>query len=444
MQVESIIYNKFYWWMSADDYSSSPSQYIYWENIDVKSNSNYIWLEKEVSQLSVLSSWISNWFITVSDWDNYKTYSYSDSWAISNITSWSTLHDLWTSILNVIKFWDQIVFAQKFSSSEDVILRKISEIDLYNWNFNFTDIDTWIVWWDFTPQMFSYVSEYLIVWLGTKIFRLDSLWVSDISVFEFESNVVWITNIWWSFKFYTYNWSIWLYDIATNEINELIPTNEVIRGVIQHRWLDYPIGWYNNDNSKFYYLNWYRLEDIQKAWTSIYWTKFDFSNLKTTFNWEIILASETKLYSFGSKKYWLPKWISIFNSNSYTKITSIWVNIIWDELYVWYTKNWNNYIWVYKDSNSKVANWFITIPLFNRWSTTIKKKIKELRIYSWWSVTISASIDWWAFADIKTIKVWRDRIYNFNKDFFEIVIKITLNSDVKFNELQHIYEIIEE
>lgn len=432
----TITWNKFYWWIWWDDYLTSWSQYLYWEDIDVKTNSLYITPSKAVAWTQSIT-WNANGFITVYSWANKKTYAYTSTWNIVNADTWASVHDFGTlEVVNAVRFNGNVFFIEKVSTWTTVKLKYTTEANLYAWTPSFTTIDTWIDWADLTPPMFSYLNTFLLVWVWKNIFRIDNSLVTDTSTFEFIDNIIGITHTWWNFKFFSWWWDIWFYDLSKNDIVSLVSTNEVMRWVCQYRWIEYIIWWQDEDNTKLYYLNWYRLEDIQKAKSTTYWTRFRLNKQATSYNWEVIFFWEDKVYSFGNKIYWLPKWLSVIHNDAHT-ITAVWSD--WDKLYFW-DNNWT--VAYISEWNSNKTSWYITLPIFTWGKMNIKKKCESIRCYSWWSVTLSASIDWWAFEDIQALTSWRNVIY-YNESFYEIVFNVTFTWDSSFYELELNYNVIE-
>lgn len=468
----------FYWWMTQDERYWWDTWFLYWENIDPISNTWFVelsklptkWIYTKVwSQYRVrmmLDIWTDVLFFTD---DNIFSLNWWDAFSIARLpTNYIEFQQVWTQ-------WDYFYMTAVNTNPVTPIISLhralISDVAptitaaIENW-LSILDVS-----WSFTgatyPDYDSLNRFYTVeqIWTSTylgiykKIYEIDHI-LGTITEFDiFNSNVVWMDYVWWSFKVVLENWQIALWDWYSQGISDISNTGQSAFWSTQiadqefvFTWSTWATAWENLTTLNL--LNWFTFEKLFSISKSdVLWTK----RFRIEYNWIQSLAIINNLLCMVDKDdnlkdrlavFWnnvagFPRAYFILNTHSsewieFNNITSL--KSIKQKLYIWYD-NWTHIwvdvvdFWVYADSNYN-ASWYIVTNLEDMDDKLSRKANNTLITKVSWidathTITPSINTDWWGFTALTTLttqpKFWiakETKVW----DFRDIAFKYTLTS----------------
>ena len=375
-----IIINQAYSWMSNDDFLKSKAQYIYWEWVDPTFDWYWFTLANKVEKW-VLTAWVDmNWFISsfnnINVWAFWPSRIYDAKW-----WDWdNTPKYTYTLSQNLIQWVEHNWYFYFLSENATVSRILISDANAWNWAWNVDEsYKTFTKTWTSKPVMFSYRDTFLYVWFWPTIIRIDNAWVetqSDI----FQSDVIWISNIWGNFKIYSTRWQVQFWDWVSAALSDFTSKEINPIQVIKNWTIDHII----TLNYDYYQMAWYDIREItvqkeskrlldntsvrEKFWFVALWIWLLKSSVYLLGN----VDTDRWLYKYAKIK-WLPMWFNRVIAKDYE--WNVITNFFWiygqktqNRLYFSYSTALTRWIWFMREVTfSKTDEWYYLSNIFNVW-----------------------------------------------------------------------------
>lgn len=428
-----------YAWISEDDSIWPEWSYLYWENIEAKRFFKFIELAKAPINLlndtdiwgSRMNLWASTpdptwWDNIFFLWNDGKIFN-DDGVLVYTDSTWNDLEYHSFSIADTYYYT-----SNTWSASNPLRLNKIAHanIDL-SWTVN-EDILNWdpleLIEW--SKQYYRSLVVWNIAYISNwnKIAKFNHNTQEVESHFDFfPSDIVGMSYGGGNIKIFLKNWLLYIWDWVNEEQPlEIINLSEKLENAVTIWALDFVIGWDLWQLSKFFYVDWYRLNEInRKQYSNLLWT-FKF-NIASTWNFQNIADADNQIYlidrvswseriaSYWNKINWVSKWYSIDSTR-----TSWWNLISWSltflyiadgKLFYWFS-NWPWDRWVdYIDLNQTkwpyASSGYVIETLFDWWDIIKVKKEEKLywkcEVPAWTSIDIYQSVNWSDFELCTTI-----------------------------------------
>ena len=464
MPVEQVNYDKFFWGMAQDDLYVEEWQYAYSEWINVKDNSNFVKLNRNVEHLFTtnwndmlcsksLWTWLtSETFFLWEDWEVYYQWSANDT----ALYTTPNTRDITDCILfNEVLYFTEEVTGNAFT------MHNITEANAkaLSWTWN---VSNFLQTWDQNGEMImlNYKDINLFVWSGKDLYiysATDILTWTLTDKVVFKSTIRWITYVGSLVKIYTEDWDVTFIDSNDFTTREVVNIKIKPIKVETIENFDYIIAWYSTYSSILAVMSWHEINVIAKRNNFWLQEKFNFSDRFWDimwFDWRQIYFAWQEMWedlnewiiSFWNARVWLPEW---FN-NEFNKVDlSAWVQEnIWVVTVV-HPYEWNLYICYDGSTNDKwvariklneniehTQNWTLILKEFNAWSNTLNKDLVELEVYGKfnWETKIWLSVNWNYQSSASTTWIDLD-----NNDDLNEPIRIT-DLNTKFNVISIKFE----
>ncbi len=460
-----------YGWISNDDQLSTWKQVLFSSDIDLKRNSRFSQLNVKPIQKITTNDKFMLWFVNATKTSSKRTFWFWEDWVVYFV-SWT--NDIpnyviwgWTDdVVNALEFVDKVYFLLKTPSSTVVKIYQILSSTLFDLAWTITTTSSTLSDWTALDKypMYNYLDAFMYIWIGKDIFRQDNLWVTK--TFKlWTDDIIKIDRLWGSFRLTQKDWRILLWDWQSDAVTDAdTDINDTIRTTHIHQWVMYIIWWESPFYSNMYFLNWYSWELIQTALTTTAtdWNvnKFQFQwnlNNVISYDWEMYLINadtewgDDSIFSFGKKRIWFPVWyenaIATWpNWWPMSSIMSLWNAEDNQSFYFSYQEDWIVSIWEYNvDSTDFQPSWTEYTTVFDSWTMVDEKTITQTSAYydipTWTSATLEFSYNWWNYTDTVTLKQWLNENFNIRKNFFDLVVKETLTSNIAQDATPRRYEV---
>ena len=454
-----ILWQKPYAWISRDDYVASSWQIIEWKNIDWN-RIGFGWTLWPKTTKQVLTNYRCNKIMgqQQATWNLVNIYWLCDSWEIYRLTSTDLTpeHTLtnWYDIRNAVNF----DFNTRYLTTTDWFTYTIARIlttHTTNWDWSYMDeaFATDVLSNEKTPPIIT-TWAYLYIWNSRWVTRYDT---SDVktSVSFCESDVVWLTVQWTTFKLYTVEWSVYFWDWDTGtSYTSIIKLNRRVNKVIQKGSRDY----ISYEDGSLWFMDWYspsvplkKKESRRLNDNSDYFSKLDFSNNAETWDfsiqWEYFIASDDTpwIYKYDNLINWLP--------DSFQKVITTWSQWEIDEVFTTYFyerfspkkffsyQTWTDYaIDIFDDTMETAQTWYIITDII-RWVPNIENQIVKISLltsYTSWDNYIKGykRVNNWAWVEFITINNSTDtidlkEITTEVDNFFDLQLKWELHNNLQ-------------
>jgi len=448
------IKSNWYEWMSEDNVLWWPNRYLYSENIDVLSNSNYIQLYNKPTKAIYTLKNVNNQLSIINRITNASTVlAFCDDWQVYSEDEWDTAVYDNSSLGNleypVFTLWDYVYFVNNTWPTSAFKLNRLTIANAFSATWTptlaYKDLAT-DNYFEYSGVVISWPRAY--IWLGNKISVFNS-WNNTVSEYSLsQEEIAWITYMSWYFRVYTENWNLYLWDWDSKLITEQINLWLNIERVKQVSNIDYVMTWELWEESGLYIVNWYTLTPLfrEKNSSQISKWKFKFEKWAQTSIWNhfdnILLINEvwnwnTVIDIYGNGIQGLPKWYTNLMSlcSTWKKIDTLKsVIVFWWYAYIWFSDiDWQNGVdKIYlRNTWTKQTSWEIVTNI-NDMQTWIDKKSLQQLFFRVWDITatqyieVYTSIDWWTYTLKHTVNTQpKDNIVRLPLvwDFRDISIK---------------------
>lgn len=420
MAKEQVLMDKWFWWTAQDDLYTKEWEFSYSENLNVKGNSEYVKLNRDVEHLFT-TNWNDMFSSTsIKEWWSVKTFFFWESWEVYH--NWSTsdtaLYTAWTRDI-----YDSVLFNWKLYFVQDVswnafTLYNITEANAFalTWAGNVTSfLQTWT-----QPDSFfmlNYQDVDLHIWAGKRLYTYSktdiTTWILT-NFIDFKSEIKWLTYTWWNIKVYTEDGNVTFIDALDYSTKVVINIKVSPKIVKTIKSIDYIVAGFSAYDSQLLIMSWYDVKVLAKTnkWIR---DKFNFSvrsnnvlefdGKQIYFAWLSMNPDGNEwIVSYWTERVWFPEW---FN-NEVTKVDlSSWIqediNVLslitaneWT-IYFWYvwSTNWQ-WIWrVSLSTTNHTQTWTLITKKFNAGSSLYSKDLVEIEIYwkfNWW-VKVATIVD---------------------------------------------------
>ena len=403
------------WWLSDDIFTGLENSFYSWYNINIRWNAKSISLNKALVKDSwtvitekineIIKVWAAEFLAFWNSWWIYRKRSWTwvkvttDSPAnpilsaiefngyIYRTTAWYLHRLLKTNISDDISATDVINRQALNSVSYHPLL--VRTWTLYVWNWKSVD----------TVDIGNVFQTGIVVESNAVVKFLDKLG----STIKITMQI----DLWW-YNMYLWNW-------VTDTPDQSLPIYWIeLKQSKIYNWLHF-----FSTNVWLWALDWYRIYPVKNIETFN-----DNINSISVFNDYLLVWWTWGVYSYGSKNKNYPPALNLerrtSNNNAADVVWAIFSD--WTDLYVSWS-NWATYgidklsTTVYCTSWELVTRWYYADE-FHKIKEAIIASIWWKPLITWQTITISYSVDWWAYNQLVQFTSTSDNKRTYSEDIF--------------------------
>lgn len=458
-------FNRWYKWVTRDDYFVWEWELIYTENVDWTKDGYWIGLWPKINNLFELNSWeevIGLFSDTEANDDELFILTTNGRLLYFSSLILTQSHNFWKEIINTHQVDNYIYFITESSFTYTLERIDFNSFRTAGWEY-IEQVDnqvfvspTWCqmldVWWS------------LYIWNSTGVRQYSNAWWSPLPpITNYYSLTSWVPR-WLSvattnFKVYDGNKSIVLWKTWDTNNSGVVPIN-VYWKTYSNSVKDFII----TSKGALYEQNWYNFTELISPKTSNYLddsagqTKMKLNYIKQkqiTFaekDMYVIWANDSVpwIWKYWEVRKWVGKWwykiITQWRGDiNIDNIFSVFYREATNRLYFSY-QEWVNYYFDYVELDwARASSWFFITPI-NNWNNLEEKTIKEIKIVAR-DITWNNNIKIYAREDDKTdwqlittrTNVKRKETINFDEiqldSFNDVQFKVEINNPEWLNPI---------
>ena len=486
-------------WQSRDDVAGKEWSFIYSENIDNISSTQYIQVSRTPETIwtwdekitHVLECYTSRWDGPIllfgqkgTVWDSsipdplYKFQIEAVNLEVY-IASWRPIYK-YVSYAS----WEVFYIAPlPIKNTEDTYTLSFSDVLFKNytdmsrrWGDEFLGDGTmyfgdWSHVWD---RILTWNHWSLRVWIFLYVYIRRDIYKINLNTGYTENfniaswDIAWMTYQWWTFKIYEHSGLLYLWDGKSENPSQFFDIETSLEKVGTMKSVDYV-----TSKEGVFFLDTIICNDIYLAHDSEYVNHRKFKtempnkdNLVSS-NWLLLLLEKIendwghRVIVFGNKISWSPKSYTNWHiASNYKEVFQVakWMNGV----YISYEDfNWDFWVDFYNlfeiSKQNKQESWSVILREFKSIPKQRNRKPSKLSVFVWWLLTENdkikffSSINKWEFKEFFELNSetvldrwrtwwWAFDITKFNKEFHTLTFKIELNGDAILYDLDMNYD----
>lgn len=411
MAKEVVNINKFYWGISQDDLYTREWEVAYAEGLELKSNSEFVRLWKNVEHL-----FTTNWndmLCSTSLWTGASSHTYFlwEGWEVyyegssNNVALFTTAAT--KDVMAIESFNDTLYFAED-TLWDAFTLNSITEANALalNWTGNVSAFaQSWLDWSEAVMLNYQDINLYVGAWKRLYIYSKTDILTNTLTQYvDFKSEIRGITYVWSQVKIYTEDWNVTFLNALTFTTNEVVNIKVRPKRVKTIENFDYIISGYSSYDSQLLIMSWYDINVIAKRNDNGMRTKFNFSTRfgqTIAFDWRQLYFAQQEVGEANDEwilSYWRDR-VSLtdaYNLDIFKADLSAWVQeTLWIVsaiqayestlffCYDWATndKSVGKVVLNKIDSDKRTQLWTLLTKKFNAWTSTLNKDLIEIEVY---------------------------------------------------------------